>query len=396
MKKIFLLLLISVCTTGLVNAQGKFAASLTNTNNVITFQLKPDVTTTTGFSTIEFFLRYPDPSPAFNYGTVTVNTTAFPGMAGNGNVGGGAVGSGAWEIERDNPAYILPGYHVDHFIFTAPAATTTPASYTAGTAYDVLSVPLIGATNTVDFQFVSDDFEATYYLAITDETGVIDLRPATPANYFFPATLSTPGPGGSTIYYQELIDVPVPVKFLGFDVVKKDKDAILSWSVENEDANTNKYIIERSVNGTDFKPAFEIPALKNGKSSNTYSATQKDIASIRSSGVLYFRIKQVDHDGKFVYTDIKTVRLDGKAFAVSAYPNPLKTSTTLTIDLVKDSKILVSVSDANGKQIKSLQFQGFKGANIKPLNMSELAAGNYLVKVNAGDEIKTFSIVKVN
>ncbi len=395
MKRIFTILVANLVLSGVALAQGKFSANLSNAANVITFKLKPSATVTTGFSTIEFFIRYTTTSPSFTYGTVSVNTTDFPGMLGNGNVGGGAAGTGAWEIERDNPVYMVSGYHVDHFIYSAPAIATTANTYTGGTEYTVLSVPLIGPASTVDFEFVSDDQEAVYYLAITDENGG-ELRPASLSNYFYPATLSKAGTGGTTIYYQALTNVTLPVKFLDFSVAKKDKDAVISWSVENEDDNTDKYIVERSVNGNDFKPVETVAALNNGRSNNTYTVTQKDIASVVNSDMVYYKVKQIDKGGKFLYTATKNIKLGSKAFAVKANPTLFRTSTTLTIDLVKDAKLLVSITDANGKQIKNIQLQGFRGTNIKELNLDGLAAGSYIVKVNTGDDVKTLPIVKSN
>lgn len=388
--------MVSLVVTGVAIGQGKFAASLTNTGNLITFKLMPDQTVTTGFSTIEFFVRYPDPSPVFTYGTVTVNTAAFPGMAGNGNIGGGAAGSGAWEIERDNPAYVIPGFHVDHFIFTAPAVATTPAAYTMSTPYDLLSVSLEGTPpNTVDLQFVSDDFESTYYLAITDQNGG-DLRPASLANYFFPTTQTTAGPSGSTIYYQELVNVPLPVKFLNFTATKNKDAALLTWSVENEDVNTVSYEIQKSVNGVDFTPLKSIPALNNGRSSNVYSFTQDNLSAIRSSGVIYFRVKQTDRDGKFVHTEIRSVKLGGKDLSVAVYPNPVKNNASVSFDLDANADVAISLVDASGKQLFTNQLQGIKGANLTSINMSKMAPGSYTLKVQTGTELKVIPVVKAS
>jgi hypothetical protein len=394
MKRIFITLIASLVLTSVATSQGKFSASLTNTGNQITFKLRPDMTTTTGFSTIEFFVRYPDPSPAFTYGTVSVNTSAFPGMAGNGNVGGGATGTGAWEIERDNPAYLIPGFHVDHFIFTAPAVATTAAAYTGGTEYDVLSVTLEGTPpNTVDLQFVSDDFESTYYLAITDQNGG-DLRPASLSNYFFPTTQTTNGPAGSTIYYQELANVPLPVKFLNFAAVKNNNSAFLTWSVENEDANTASYEVLKSVNGIDFTSVKALAPAGNGRSNNTYNFTVENLSSIRSTGVIYFRIKQIDKDGKAVYTDIKNVRLSGNGLSAGVYPNPVKNSANVSFDMEENAEVTIAVVDALGKQLSIKAVKGIKGANITSIDMSKLAAGNYTFKLQTATETKVISVVK--
>ena len=397
MKKVFIIIVVLVFTSiSVCFAQGKFSANFTNTGNLLTFKIKPDVTTTTGFSTLEFFIRYPNPSSAFTYGAVTVNTAAFPNMAGNGNTGGGAAGSGAWEIERDNPAYLLPGFHVDHFIYTAPAIATAAASYTGGIEYIVVSVQLLGTPpNNVDLQFVSDDKEATYYLAITDQNGG-DLRPAAISNYFYPSSGTTPGPNGASIYFLELLNVPLPVKFLNFSVTKNNNIAILNWAVENENTITDRYEIERGSNGSIFEKIATISALNNGRSGNTYSFTQQNLSSIKNSGVIYFRIKQIDKDGKFVYTDIKNIRLSTKGIFAGVYPNPIKQNTTLTFDLVENSRVTYSITDVSGKTIETYQVQGFKGSNIKTLNLGKYAAGAYTLKVQAGDDVITLPIVKAS
>jgi len=394
MKKVFIIVVLAFTSVSVCFAQGKFAANFTNTGNLLTFKIRPDVTTTTGFSTVEFFIRYPNPSPAFTYGAVTVNTAAFPNMAGNGTNGGGVAGSGAWEIESDNPAYTLAGFHVDHFIYTAPAIITTTASYTGGIEYTVLSVQLLGTPpNNVDLQFVSDDQEATYYLAITDQNGA-DLRPAAITSYFYPSSATTPGPNGASIYFLQLLNVPLPVKFLNFSATKNNNSAILNWSVENENTLTDRYEIERSSNGVSFEKIVTISALSNGRSGNTYSYIQQNLSSIKNSGVIYFRIKQIDKDGKFVYTDIKNIRLNTKGILVGVYPNPIKQNTTLSFDLVENSRVNYSITDAAGKMIEAYQVQGFKGSNIKTLNLGKYAAGAYTLKVQAGDEIITLPLVK--
>lgn len=396
MKKIFIIALLVSCYT-VSFAQAKFSASVTNTGNNLIFQLKPDANITTGFSTIEFFLRYPSSSPAFSYGLVTVNTAAFPGMAGNGTTGGGAANSGAWEIIRNDPNLApIAGSNVDHFIYTAPAVATTAAAYTGGTAYDVITINLVGTPpNTVDFQFISDDTYGTGYLAITDQNGG-DLLPASFNSYFFPTTSSTTL-GGATIYYQDLTNVPVPVKFLDFSVIKKDADAQLKWSVENESSITDRYEVLRSANGRDFVKVETIAPKNNGLSSNTYELTQTNVTSVYSaSGILYYRIRQVDKDGKEALTEIRNLRLL-KGFGVAAYPNLVKSSTKLTIDLVEAAEISINVINAAGQQIKAFQLQGVKGTNFRDVDMSNLASGNYMIKVQAGKgELKSIQVTKIN
>ncbi|MBL0357103.1 MAG: T9SS type A sorting domain-containing protein [Chitinophagaceae bacterium] len=189
----------------------------------------------------------------------------------------------------------------------------------------------------------------------------------------------------------------VPVKFLNFTVTRNNNIALLNWAVENEDANTASYEIQKSLNGIEFSSVATLPAYNNGRASNVYSFTQNNLSAIRSSGVIYFRIKQTDRDGKFVYTEIRSVRMDSKgAIVVGVYPNPVKSLANVTFDLEQNTEVIISVTDASGKQVLTSQVQGFKGANINKLNMANLASGSYTLKLQVGTETKVMPIVKVD
>lgn len=388
MKKIISTLVISLLLANSSFAQ--FSAGFSNVGNVLTFKVKPLTVKTTGFSVLEFFVRYPTSSAAFTYGPITANTTNFPGMTSL-----GTFGSGSWEIERNNAAYVIPGYNVDHIFYTAPAPISSIITYNMGQVYDVISVPLIGDANfSINFELVHQDTEASFYLALTSELGA-DLRPAAFTDYFFPATALTPGPSGSVIYYSALA-VPLPVKFLGFNVTKKDKDALLTWQIENETAEAESYEIERSTNGVDFVKVDAVAAKNNGKSTNIYNFTDANFTRFRSSGVIYYRVKQIDKDGKFTLTNIRNLRLDSKNIAISVYPNPIKNLATVSFDLLSDATVKMTINDASGKQVQTIPLQLFKGVNTKKIDMSTLAAGAYVLSVNTGEEIQNIALVKVN
>ena len=188
--------------------------------------------------------------------------------------------------------------------------------------------------------------------------------------------------------------VVLPVKFLSFEANKISNNALLSWSVQNESAITDHYEIERSFNGRDFEMIGSVVARNNGNANNDYGSTDQNIAALRSSGKIYYRVKQVDRDGRFIYTEIRSVRLDGKTFDVSVYPNPVVSNSTVNIDLAKEGKITVMIVDASGKMINTVSFPGTKGLNKYALNMNQLASGTYLIKVLSGSENKTVSVVK--
>jgi hypothetical protein len=371
MKKIITTLFLSIVIGNLAFSQ-YFQGSFTNIGNRVTVKIKPTGNITDVITSIDFFIRYNIAStPAFTIANITANTTTFPGL-------NFTLGDGFNDVT----------YQYREFLFTSTIPQNT---YTSGVEYDLVSFSLQGADAVATLELASDFGVGTYYFAITGTSG--SLFDAGAGDQFY-------GPGFTktgTVNILPLANVPVPVKFLGFDVAKKNNSAVLNWSVENESALTDKYIVESGVNGIDFPTVVAtIAASSNGRGSNTYSFTQDNLSAVKSSGVIYYRIKQIDKDGKFVYTPIKNVRLDGKAFAVNAYPNPVKNNTKLTIDLLNESKIIISVTDGGGKQVKTMQIQGFKGPNIKDLNLSNLSSGNYMMKVQAGSEVKSIPLVKVD
>lgn len=378
MKKLITLLLISFIV-GQVAYSQYFQGSMTNVGHTVTFKMKPvsgDITTAITY--IGFSFRYNVAStPAFTVNSITSNTTNFPGLS----------------IQRlaDNNDGT---YNYINFVHNT--ATVGSKTYTSGTEYDVFSITLNGNPATANLELYSDIDEPNQVNVFIVVDGASNFfNPGAGDQLYGPGFYKTTTAFG-TAHVLPLNNVPVPVKFLGFDVVKKNNSAVINWSVENETALTDKYIIESSINGISFTTLATVVSSYNGRGNNVYSFVQDNLSAVRNSGVIYYRIKQIDKGGQSVSTSIKNVRLDGKAFAVSAFPNPIKSFTKLTIDLLNESRIIISITDATGKQVKGMQIQGFKGLNVKDVNLSNLSSGNYMLKVQAGAEVRSLPLVKAN
>ncbi len=187
---------------------------------------------------------------------------------------------------------------------------------------------------------------------------------------------------------------PLPISLSNFSAVRKDKDAILNWQVANQDANSSYFDVERGFTGTDFKSIGRVDVNLNSGATATYSFNDVNIAIAKSNGVIFYRLKMVDKDGKFTYSDIKNIKLSLKAFAVNLYPNPAKGFSNLSIELSNPSQIILSIADAAGRIVQNMEFTGFKGLNQKRIDLSKLASGSYMIKVNNGSEVQTVSLIK--
>ncbi len=370
MKKlsVFLAFSLMIITSGYSQY---FQGTFTNTGNTLVFKMKPSATLTTSIAYMEFCFRYNTAStPVFSISNL-VNGAQFPGI----------------NIQRRSD-YVSGAYTYVRFVHNT--STIASFSYDPGTEYEICRLNLIGA-GVGNFEMASDlndpNFETVF--------GVVDGS----ANFIDPgANDQFYGPGFNIVGSTHLLplgNVPIPVKFTGFTAIKKDANAVLNWKVENESAVTDFYEIERSFNGRDFVKIADVAVkpIIAGNISNAYEFTDFNVKSLRAD-ILYYRIKQVDKDSKFAYTEIKSIRLDGKQFSANVFPNPVISTGNVNIDLVADENISILLTDAAGKELIKQAIAGKTGLNVVKLNMASMASGTYQVRVIAGSESKVISVIK--
>jgi hypothetical protein len=215
-----------------------------------------------------------------------------------------------------------------------------------------------------------------------------------PAQFYSsdPTSVSNDGAGYSGSSYVTLPMIVLPIKLSGFTANKKDKDAVLNWSVENQDALSSHFEIERSLNGTDFE---NIGMLNlTGNSGNNYSYTDKNANILNPGAVVYYRLKMVDKDGRFTYSEIRSIRLYDKELGISLYPNPSKNASNLHLNLDNPGVVRISITNVLGKQVSQIEFNGLKGLNQKNIDLSGMPAGSYMIKVRANNKIQTIPVIK--
>lgn len=161
----------------------------------------------------------------------------------------------------------------------------------------------------------------------------------------------------------------LPLNLLSFDAVKQTKKVLLQWTTGNE-LNVNKYIVERSADGTAYTPVGNVPAYNNGNK-NTYSLTDNQPLP----GLSFYRLKMMDIDGSFRYSDIRKINFGNAGDDISIYPNP-----------VSGDKIFISSTgnvnsailfDAAGRLIRSFTLNG----RSNMLDVGGIAKGTYQLKI---------------
>ena len=119
----------------------------------------------------------------------------------------------------------------------------------------------------------------------------------------------------------------LPIELLSFMGQHTEKGNLLTWATTNEIQNKG-FDIERSKDGIRFDKIGFVDG--NGTSTQVQNYRFEDSSPWESAEkVVYYRLKQLDFDGGFDYSNIISIRINGKN-TIGIYPNPGKDIFTLT------------------------------------------------------------------
>jgi hypothetical protein len=198
-------------------------------------------------------------------------------------------------------------------------------------------------------------------------------------------TFDATGSGGFYVHTGTFI---LPVTSLEFTGEQSGPVNRLIWKTGTE-ANNSGFELQRSADGINFsRIAFIASKAENGNSTSQLNYSYTDARPI--TGNNYYRLKQVDKDGKFTYSNI--VLLGRKVTDItlsSVYPNPAERELNLVITSPKAEKITIIVTDLSGKVVMQQPSQLVSGENQYQMNVGYLSAGTYLVKVICANGCET-------
>ncbi len=186
--------------------------------------------------------------------------------------------------------------------------------------------------------------------------------------------------------------VPLPVQLLPLSAVWESANAVkLYWSTATE-SNSSHFEIERSADGINFTTLQTVPAAFISNARINYTTTDGSPLSTTA----YYRVKAVDIDGKFSYTNIATVTPEqsGK-LRWSVYPNPAREQGTLEIVANKTGQGELILINGAGAVVRQTQLRWQRGVNVESVNLKGLAAGIYYLQLRDGSEVLTLKITKL-
>lgn len=166
---------------------------------------------------------------------------------------------------------------------------------------------------------------------------------------------------------------PLPVEWLSFDVRPvSEKDVHLNWITATE-INNDYFVVEHTTNGEDFEQLTTIAGNGNSSNLNFYEWLHKDAPA----GDNYYRLKQVDFNGDFEYSPVKTVNIVGQGVKVNAFAS----GDWLMVNLSEPvDKTHIQIFDLTGRILVN---QESSTGNRFEIPIHNLSRGVYVVQVNA-------------
>ena len=268
---------------------------------------------------------------------------------------------------------------------TAPTQALFPSSAAVGgiTGTLINNVPTIygvggnGSATGNNILRISDNSGRTGTMTLGGTgTAVATVIGNAGSNYAFRGCAFAPG---TQVVLQS---TAIPVELMSFKGSLIQDKAALQWATASE-REVKEFIVEKSMNAKDFA------AIGSVKANNTATISNYTFDDAKlGDDVNYYRLKMLDNDGSFKYSNTVAIKLGGKAGkGLKVFPNPV--ANTLTIDHAEAVEgAQISIVNINGSIVA--QHNVPKNATQTSLDASQLPAGTYFINyISKGKSVTT-------
>lgn len=200
------------------------------------------------------------------------------------------------------------------------------------------------------------------------------------------------------------VDTTLPVELVYFFAEVYEDSVLLKFGTATEVSNYG-FEIQRAQNGLSFEVIGFVDGNGNSNSPKDYTFAD---SLVDRSGLVYYRLKQIDFNGTSEYSDtisvnfVSNIKLENNSIPdkfdlFQNFPNPFNSMTNFQFNIPQISDFTFELFDINGQKIKTL-FIGelYPGNYSYQLNMDDFSSGIYLVKFYSKDysSIKKILLLK--
>lgn len=203
-------------------------------------------------------------------------------------------------------------------------------------------------------------------------------------SYAVRSTILIPGDTnnfGGTCGLQTFGFTPLSLDLLTFTVSPLNgREALLKWETAREDG-VKVFEVEHSIDGSLWNKTGEVRA--GGKYDfNSYHFTHYNA----KTGLNLYRLKMIDIDGKFTYSNVKSIVIRNNEDNGSVYPNPFSATLNLEYKANGATNTTIQVLDIAGKLLERTEWNMTDGLNNSMLNLNRLSAGIYFLVIRNNND----------
>jgi hypothetical protein len=195
--------------------------------------------------------------------------------------------------------------------------------------------------------------------------------------------------------YSNVAQIVVPVELTSFNASLKDAGVLLEWVTATE-INNMGFEIQRNL--SDIWETIGFVEGKGTTSEITNYHFFNDLSEFNYSAKLQYRLKQIDYNGAFSYSEIVEVEFIPENYSLSQnYPNPFNPTTTISFKLANSTFVSLKIYNILGNEVLTLVNQVMPGGKHEiKFDAVGVPSGVYLYTITAGDfvDIKKMILMK--
>jgi hypothetical protein len=197
---------------------------------------------------------------------------------------------------------------------------------------------------------------------------------------------------GTYVGVGTLCNGPLPVELSIFTAALSKNEINLFWKTETEVDNYG-FEVERRIDDKDWNQITFVSGNGNSNSPKEYSYSDKDLFA--GGSIFQYRLKQIDNDGSFEYSNVVEVEVVPDQYELSQnYPNPFNPSTTIQFSLPIQTQLKINLYNMLGEQVAAIAEGMYESGYHKvTFNASNLPSGTYVYRLESSEFVQVKKMV---
>ncbi|MCF0205889.1 MAG: T9SS type A sorting domain-containing protein, partial [Bacteroidales bacterium] len=184
----------------------------------------------------------------------------------------------------------------------------------------------------------------------------------------------------------------LPIELVSFTAECNESAAIISWTTATE-KNNDHFVLERSADAENFSEIAVVAGAGNSIETLNYSFTDYNMLG----GDNYYRLAQVDYDGKRNYSEIISAKcsdIAAESPIVTTYPNPFRDEITISLQNFNNQDAVIDIFDMLGRLVRTEKISSTLNDTQTTLQLGELKNSTYSIRVSTATFVINKTVVK--